>query len=260
MTSKTKILVSTKEPLKLADHSLGEFRQFLERYKNQLAFGNLRLTERYVNSEVKILVALSFVGCCGNIHNLTAEFQGNKRRFIKRDGPSFDNIHTPLIYSGNDRNQKSVLVDVVEFTEEPERVITSDMTLHVADEFSRLNADSIYYSALDGRCVLLKTIADRETRLSSRGSVICCNQLPHKMVQGTSKIVDGIPYEENDVCRHSPNVTDIKSRMLDCGYRVRLGPNSIGLRFTERANSDIQVVNVLFGPFNFGANSIKSGH
>jgi hypothetical protein len=61
----------------------------------------------------------------------------------------------------------------------------------------------------------------------------------------------------NGVSRYQRNgignrigASDVQSGVLDFGYRVRLGSNRVWLTFSESADRNIQVTDVLVGPFN----------
>lgn len=66
--------ISNEKWLKTADNAIDKLFHFLERFKNRLTFDNLRLSERYIKSELKILVGLLVVGRCGDSHNFIAAY------------------------------------------------------------------------------------------------------------------------------------------------------------------------------------------
>ena len=52
---------SDHESLKLSDDAANKIRHTIECFKNRLTSDNLRLSERYVKSELKILMRFSYV-------------------------------------------------------------------------------------------------------------------------------------------------------------------------------------------------------
>jgi hypothetical protein len=84
------------------------------------------------------------------------------------------------------------------------------------------------------------------------------NKLPHEMIQGTPKIMDSVANNERDSVWDGLDLSDVKRRVLNCGYRVRLGPKSVRLILDENLDNCIKVTDELFGPFNFEANATDS--
>ena len=104
---------STEEWLETADHSLDKLRRTVNRFKNGLTSDNLRLTERYVNLELEILVTLSIVGGCGNVHDLIVGHE----RYLGFGKPEADTGHAPRIESVSNSDDQPMLVNVVQFAE-----------------------------------------------------------------------------------------------------------------------------------------------
>jgi len=250
--------VSSKERLELADEVSDEIGHMIQRRKNGLSFGNLRLSERYIKCELEILVLFSLVGRCGNVYDLVAAFQGEKCILIEPNHVASQTVNGPRLHTGRDSDQQSMLVESVKLMDKPECVISSHVTLGIADDFLRSCIHSLYYSSGEGRCVFLGGLADRKVRVNTRRPSRSIDQLPRKMIQGTPEIVDGIADDQSYGVRDRLDIFDAQRSVLD--FRLLLGGNCVGLGFAEGSNSNIQVSDVLFGPFNLGANSDQSVH
>jgi len=57
--------ILVQERPKDTDDAIHEVRHLIERFKNRLTSNNLRLSERYIKSELEVLVRLSVIGSCG---------------------------------------------------------------------------------------------------------------------------------------------------------------------------------------------------
>ena len=70
--------------------------------------------------------------------------------------------------------------------------------------------------------------------------------------------MNGIADNENDFIGPGREFGDIKRRVVNCGYTVRLGTNSVRLVLVECFDRSIQVADVLFAPFNFQSDAVDS--
>lgn len=250
---------SEQEWLKIGDDAANKVRHIIDRFKNRLAFNNLRLAERYINSELKILVCLSLVGRSGNIGEFIAEYE-NAGYLRERQCHSIDR-NVPSFEKHNSSKHESMLVNNIELADMPERIIPSYVRLHSLDDFLRTGADFLYFSATHGRCVFLKTIRTTENREEGvfiGDATVSLDELPCKMVECTSQIMNGITKNDRDGSGNRLRPSDIKRCVLD--YRVRLGSDCVRLGTNESLDSQVQISDVLFGPFNFEPDSIDSIH
>lgn len=246
-----------QERLKLSDQGLNEIHHLVERIKNQLAFGNLRLAERYIKSELKILVRL-IVGNGGNVNDLIACYERDEAIFIEPNVHALSDIHPPFVHGSGNDEQKVVLVDNIELMEQPERLIESLVRLYRTDDVKRIWSDLLYFSITDGRLVLLGGISDWKVNALVGTPACRFNKLPHQVIQRSSEIVDGISDNQRNVIRNRFDTGNIKRSVLKFGYRMRLGSKCIGLSLNKNPDGGFQVADVLFGPFNFQSDSVDA--
>ena len=247
---------SDKEWPKVGDDAVHKIRHTIERFNNRLSSDNLRLSERYINAELKLLLSGSFIGRNGNICNFIAEFQ--RARFLPERNRHSTDISPPTAYECRDSDQESMFVSDVEFMEIPKRVVSSRVRLYRANDFFRARSHHLYFSLADGRCIFLGGLANRKIGISVRGAATSFNKLPNKMVEGTSQIMNGIAEDQRDFVWDGTDFRDIKRHVLN--FRLFLDSENIRLSITEGADLRVQNLNVLFGPFNFESDSVESIH
>jgi hypothetical protein len=243
-------IASNQERFEIADNAIDQIKKLFCRLKNQITFRDLRLGERYIKAELKILVRMSFVGRSGDICDFIANYESHESMVAQPHSLASSKIDSPLVHDCCDGQQQAVFVDYVESMEQPKILIKSLVRLYRTQDFFRANRHSLYFSSAKRRCVLLGTFADREKSVSVRLTPASFDELPSKMVQSTSEIVNGITENESNIGRNGLDLSDEKRRMVNCGYRVWLGSDSIGIRVEKGLNADIKVTDMLFGPFN----------
>ena len=248
---------SDEESHKGADDAANEVSHMVERFKNRLTSDNLRLSERYIKSELKALVRLSMVGGSGHVYDFIAAFERH-RSFRECDLPSGSENNAPAVERHGSREHEPMLVNTVELMDMPEGIVSSDVRLYRTQDFFSAHRHLVYFSLANGRCILLGTFADGEVSVFVRSSTASFDQLPNKMVEGTPEIVNGISDHQVDFVGDGLNTADIKSYMLNLSFR--LDSKRIRLRVAEHANPAIQITDVLFGPFNFESYPVDSGH
>jgi hypothetical protein len=227
----------------------------LERFKNRLTSNNLRLSERYSKSELEILVACSVISGCGDIDDFVATFQKN-RGLTPSNGPIGPNNNVPTIDSCGDGEKKAMLVDSIQLMDMPESIVATTVRLYRKQHFFSGNGHLVYFSLANGRCVLLRTLADGEVGIFVRSSASCLDKLPSQMVERTSKVVENIPNNWGEVVWGGVDAADVQSYVLN--LRLFLNAECIRFRIAEGANSNIQITDVLFGPFNFKSDPVNS--
>jgi hypothetical protein len=250
-------VLPSEESLKLTGKSINEVSHLIERIKNQLAFGYLRLAERYFNSELKIVLRL-VVGTGGNVDDFIACYERDKAIFVEPNVDALSDIHSPLVHGSCDGEQKAMLVNNVELMEQPERLIVSLVRLYRTDDVNRVWRDLLYFSIANGRLVLFGTLSNRKVDVAVWNTATSPDKLPHEVVQGTSQVVDSIAEDQGNFVRDGIDVRDVKRRVLNRGYRVPLGPKFVRLIQDECLDSSIKIADVLFGPFNFQSDSVDA--
>lgn len=161
------------------------------------------------------------------------------------------NIDSPSIHCGNGSKKQSVFIDNVETVKTQQCVVPSEVRLYCAETLFCTWPHALYFSLSDGRCVLLGTLANRKHGVLIGLSPTCLDELPHKMIQAASQIVNRVPNNDDEIIRNGLNTFDEKRSVVNLGYAMRLSSNGIGLSGAERANSLVQLRDVLIGPTNF---------
>jgi hypothetical protein len=123
------------------------------------------------------------------------------------------------------------------------------------DDVSSIGRDLLHFSLSHRRCILLGSVTNGKVGAFVGRTAPSFHKLPHEMIQGTPKIMDSVANNERDSVWDGLDLSDVKRRVLNCGYRVRLGPKSVRLILDENLDNCIKVTDVLFGPFNFEANA-----
>ena len=252
-------VVSDQEGLKLADNAVNEVRHLIERFKNRLTSDNLRLSERYIQSQLKPLVCIRMICGCGNSHDLVIGLQRLLDDEIKPNC-SDSSINAKGTRSNCCGYDEPVFIGAVELVDIPERIVATNVCLYCKQHFFAANAHLVYFSLTNGRCVLLGTLADREVGVPIRATASSFNELTGKMVERAPHVVDGIADCQCNFVWDGVNAGNIQSYVRN--LTVLLDAKRIGLRIAEGADSTIQVSDVLFGPFNFESDSMDAvdGH
>ena len=156
--------ILVQERPKDTDDAIHEVRHLIERFKNRLTSNNLRLSERYIKSELEVLVRLSVIGSCGHSHDFVSLFQ----RFpclVESNFPSRLNYDLPTFKDGGDCEDESVLVVSIKCMDIPESVVPGYVRLYRGQDCFRFGGHLLYFSLANGRCVFMRTLgitADRE--------------------------------------------------------------------------------------------------
>ena len=244
-----------------------KMRQLFEKWKNRLAFNNLRLIERYLACELEIFVHLRLVySGCGDSPDLCAFL---KYPYGVRGAGAAppDRVLTELVEKGIDSRaswsgrvvtntssdnfvsndkQNAVLVDVVQLANSPERVVPSVIRLSRLDEAYCSRAHSLYLSRERGY-VSGGRFERRKGCVPAGRATVSLDQLPSQQVEGAAQVVNGVPDDkgENRVEIGLEPVNDL------AGLRVLLTSNEIFVGFAKRHEPIFEITDVVFGPFDF---------
>ncbi len=150
----------------------------------------------------------------------------------------------------NDREQQLVLVENVELVHGPDGIIPSVIRLYLGhDEIDECRILGIYLPARHNTFKLVSRGMDGELRIIVNGSrSVLGERLDPCMVESTPEIVDGISYHEADFAGRS-SVSKLVLNELASSLLIKLDRSDVGI--FERSSSNINVSDVLIGPFNF---------
>lgn len=238
------------------DEVAREVRELCERFEKRLTFDNLAIAERYLNGELRIILLLGVVGpaphlddveCCAVFERELPICGSNPDR--GEDGAGRElHLHDDAAVGGPDDIQDPVLVVRVETVQTPEGVVPSLVRLGRLNSCLGLGTDSLYASRQSG-LKRLRASGDREHRLVGGLPPVREYELPDKMVEGRSEVVDGVSGEE------APSWVRLftNSYAPDEIARIRifLSDNQIGVAVIESGDARFEIRDVLFGPFDF---------
>ena len=144
------------------------------------------------------------------------------------------------VYGANGQEQ-SVLVNVVEPVEGPERLIPSVIWLDTVERFERL---LLYagYDSFQGGYVGLGGMSDGELCVSFDDG----NYPTREVIESAAKTVQDITGDERYVSRDRGNLADVIRQFSS--LRIYLSERRNWVRFVEDSNSSKELLEVLFGP------------
>ena len=245
------------------NYALDHARQLMDRFEQRLTLSNPNLIDRYLESKLHLRVRLLI-----NASNVEfdASFKGKslvgwnekKTRSFNQGSSVFD--RKQICYQRSDIDtcclranceQQAVLLDVVKSVKHPEDVIPSLVWLERVDGVKCGLRSALYFSAFFG-FVTREIVRDGEVDpFGIRGSIprITANQLECEMVEGRRQILDSISRDERQGYRDSLGPCQIADKL--CGPRIVLGSNFIRVGLMEGVDFPFQILDVLFGPFDF---------
>jgi hypothetical protein len=250
---------------KTRDDALYELEHFVERFNQRLTLDNLRLVERYLKFELHILLEFKVSG-------FDIEFVAHFQRFCgaTKASPAYQShqssrvghgivdchsgividSHGPELVPRSRSEQQAVFVDVIQLVEMPKRVVPTSVWFESIDTFNRIWPRTLYFSSELGRHVFRGAVCDGEPDVAARslrGDALS-NQLVNQVIESGPKVLEYIASNDGDGRRdllNSRNVIDMLSRL-----RIYLLSNSIGLESVKAVEREIEIADVLFGPFD----------
>jgi hypothetical protein len=251
-------------------------RELMKRFDQRLTLSNLRLDDRYNEGELQILVRfrtwqsdVEYVALFQRlefpvvenpkvpvqhvVHNL-AEMVTLQSLIPKLGLKCPSRCVTVMDYASGrtGSHNQSVLVDVVELVEQPKFLsLPTFVWFDVVDRFDRVLPRALYFSTSTG-LVFRGIRGDREVSSLPRvggDPSSDLDEIVRQVIEGTSEVLDGISSDGCDLSRNgidSRGIIEALSR-----WRIRLYPMSIRLGLKEGFDSPLQIIDVLFGPFEF---------
>lgn len=227
----------------------------LEALEDGISSKNLRISERYIRSEINIAVRCR-VSIFGKPQDFMADFYALPRTEINQS--NFGILEPKAVERTSHGYQEAMLVNTVNLMDVPQGLVVSRLRLDAFEDWLRPRMDALYFSLANGRTVLLSGLADREIGISIRNSSTGFDQLPCEMIESASEVVDTISQNERNLrwnCLHAlyndANVFNL---------RVRLWSQRVEVTVEEGCDSSLEITDVMFGPFNLCKNAVYSGH
>lgn len=251
--------------------ALNKCRELMNLFEQRLRLDDLRLAQRYVESKLHVLVKFRIRGID---EEFIARFQREENVRWPEEGINGGELQAvervawvsgvntsehlagmrPDIDAsipGPNREQQTVLLDVVQLVQNPEAVIPSLVGFNRVDCIECLLPRTLHFSLLFG-FIFLGAIENRKVYpVGFRRTVLrfATDDLVGKMVEGAPKIVNCIPGEQGQRLGSGFSPKDIIDRLAR--VRIALDSDFIGVRVEEGPDTAIEITDVIFGPFDF---------
>jgi hypothetical protein len=251
----------SKQSVEALDDGVDQVRKLMERWKQRLTLHNLRISERYLKSECRILVKVRTPVFLKDTEDFFAIFE-RPREISRLDneaersgkihlGESFANVNAnPCVGGANDK-ERAVFVGIIKLMESPQVLVPTTIRLECADSIYRSLAHSLYFSVKHG-FVLLGSLRNRESRLSvDRLVPIGDDELPSQMVESGSKILQHISNDGRKVIRDRDALAELEDQISSFSIFLSNDWIWVGSTAKKLMDSPIQFLDVMFGPFDF---------
>jgi hypothetical protein len=258
--------VRSKQASETGEQAINQIRHLMKRFDDRLTLRNLRLAERYVKAELELLIHFCVRGVPEDFvaHLHRAEFlvgpeEDRQGWVLPPVGVNFGELTgvksghvTPKIEASepaDDGHEQAVLVGLVEFVDLPERVVPTLVRLGGVESIYCRLRHSMYLSSLLG-FVFRGGVEDREVDIEERPGIPSTgqNELIGEVVESAPKVLNGIAGNGRELPRDgrdTRHVIDQLSRV-----RIVLGSDSIRVFVKEGGLCDLQLLDVVFGPFD----------
>ena len=198
--------------------ALDKCRELMERFEQRLCLNNLRLIERYIKSELQILIQFrigsideEFIACLQgeeNVGGLEKSIKDRKLGSVERiigisgGGPFHHPLHMSAkidaLKHGANCDQKAVLLDVVKSIENPEKIISSFVWFERIDRGERVLSRALYLSLFFG--FVFRGVV-RNRKINPIGIWRCVpgigtDKLVGEMIDGTHQILNDVSCNE----------------------------------------------------------------
>jgi hypothetical protein len=240
-------------------------RRLMKHFNNRLTLDNLRLPERYLNGEVHLFMHLRH----GENVEYVASFQRempdarlqehprvlgfgnvfqNSEELIS-DFSNFGGRHTMVPILRSNSEQQTVLVNVVELMELPEKFAgPSRICLDLGEGFYGVRRKQLFYS-LNSGFEFLGRISHREIDMVERSGRFGsdANQTVGQMVERAPQVLDGVASDERHIGGNGCDTSEVIKAIASIG--CVLGLNWIRTTLNVVTPKILKVEDVFFGPF-----------
>src|SRR5712692_4447155 len=253
------VSLQKSKSIKPKHYAADAVRHFMERWNNRLTLDNLRLSERYAQNEIHILLHFRF----GDDKEYVASFQ-REMPDCRRDKTSFSSVGVlsrkldVLTWQGvvaskvrPDGEQQAMFVNFAKAVEMPEDfACPTSVWFDIAYSVYSVLPHSLYFSRRHG-FVFRGVLENGEVYIAKRPERFLAdtNQMIGQMVKGAPKILDGVPSDEGKLLRDILSAGEIVEVISH--VRITINRNFICARLVEGIPSRFQIEDVLFGPFDF---------
>jgi len=243
----------------LVDNGIHNIAKIMEKWNNRLTLDNANLIDRYLKGDIEVLVHLRSIVMQSDVTEYCViikypNFADRRWRDLEsnkcRLGPSrtVSEINAATINVTSNDKQEAVLVDVVKFVNSPERVVPAFVRLDSVNETYNVRMNSLYFSKRMG-FVFGRTIRDREVSVLSGRLAVSFNKLPNEMVETSSQVINNFSNNQRKGGWRLGDDFDLVSCLT--GLHVLIDDKSIGVSAPESLDFGFQLVDVVFGPFDY---------
>jgi hypothetical protein len=260
-----------------------------EKWKQRLTLDNLRLIERYLKGELQLLIEFSIRGIgekfCAylqgampvtGIHPNWCPFKtaqtAKDRIVLKCFGCHSSDIESPV--SRGNGHEQAVLIDIVKLVQPPERIVPAFVWVDSVDSVNSRLRHALYFSAsrsfvfrgivrVDDWKADVPDFSDGQGHTSGIHKASDPDQAVGQVVKGASQIMKNVPCDSRNRGRDRLNAEHVISPPSCIRIMLASDDIGIGVGIKKHSRSVIEVIDVLFGPFNFQPNqseSLVSGH
>jgi hypothetical protein len=264
--------VLNEQVTKAEDDGIDQIRQLTKRWENRLTLHNLRITERYLKGESRIIVVLRAPNLLTDTEKFCAiierpsilrglqqdallEFRGQESR-----RETFGNVDHDSSMGGSDNKEQTMFVGIVKFIEAPEFLSPAAVWVERADSVFSFLGHSLYFSFKYG-FVLCGSLGNGKPSNTVSGLVpVGQDKVPSKMIEGSSEILQDVPNNSREVIGERRAFAKLKNQISS--FRLVLSENWIwcGAPSEEEMDTPIELSDVMFGPFDFQANGLDASH
>lgn len=239
-------------------------RRLMERFNNRLTLDNLRLSERYFNGELHIVMYLRYgedVEYCASFQRETRstglqEHEGivgfgdilHDSQELMPDSGDLSGRHAMEPVLCSDSEQQVVLIDNVQLMDVPECLsCASRVRLDFRKRFHRIRRKTLFYSPNTG-FEFLGALSNREIDMikRTRGVGSDTDQTIGKMIQCAPEVVNSIAYDERYIGIHGLDT----SQAIHAVRSIRCVLRQDGIRILPESFPELlKVEDVVVGPF-----------
>lgn len=271
--------LSRKKQRKLLNRILNNVDKANERLVNRLKLNDPRFVEHYLASHCDICLHFSsfgqrnvgrlvkYYGHIAHIENpqfLVGRF-GEEIKLLRRFKSDRGKLNAglaakPVQPSGCDDGE-SMFVLFGEFMDSPEvGPLPTRITFQPFDDFENSRPRLLYFSFFEDCFKMIGTISNWERKPDADaivGGKTESNNSTKKMVERRTKVVNDVSYDDGKFRRRTS--ATLYDYFYDSGLMINLMAEGVRITVVKPLTSDIKLVDVLLGPFNFRPDTSEVG-
>jgi hypothetical protein len=237
-------VLSEKPLFERQQEALNEIAELLDRCRNRMTFDGLNLYERYVGSNLKVVLHIRPLW---DGHPMYAFFEVSKNTARHFGGmANRKKAMTASEITGHWHNGL-VFVGRVECVEGEKKIIPSAVRLQSVDHFAGIGRETLYFF-FRGGFKRLSIPAKGKVNIADFCSPIGAGEGHREVVQTRTQIVDRVANDPKDFIGDGLGRMDNQMLLFPVG--VEIAPNGIGTCPEICRQLGLEIVDMAFGPFN----------